>query len=102
MECTVCHTPLSGDLDTFGDIHTPLCRECFFTADPKGDEELEELTKELDDLESDLIEAQSRVDEVEGDIRMVQKKIKDLKSGKRGNEQKDRAMLEKWIEKVAA
>jgi predicted nucleic acid-binding Zn-ribbon protein len=102
MECSVCHTQLANDLDTFGDVHEPLCEDCFFTRDPKSEAELEALTEELDDLESDLEEAQSRIDELEGDIRRVRNNIKDLKAGKRGNEQKDRAMLEKWIEKVAA
>ena len=30
MQCVNCGTPLENDSDTFGDIHQPLCQECFF------------------------------------------------------------------------
>lgn len=30
MECVVCYKPLSGGSDTFSDITTPMCQQCFF------------------------------------------------------------------------
>lgn len=29
VQCAVCEKPLSGGVDTFGDVHAPLCWDCF-------------------------------------------------------------------------
>lgn len=31
MQCTACGAPLTGGLDTFGEVHLPMCMDCFFS-----------------------------------------------------------------------
>jgi hypothetical protein len=102
IECSICHKPLDGTLDTYGDVHEPMCSECFFTRDPKSEAELADLEDGLKDLECDLIEANEHVRVIEGDIFYIQRKIKALKSGKRGDISQELKKLSAWREKVAA
>jgi predicted nuclease with TOPRIM domain len=102
MECSICHTTLANELDTFGDIHEPMCQECFFTRDPKAEAKLADLTDHLDDLECDLAEAEEKVSELQGDIFCVKRRIKELKEGNGISKSAQMAKLSEWCEKVAA
>ena len=34
--CSICHAPLTNGLDTFGDVHFPLCWDCYAYCNANG------------------------------------------------------------------
>lgn len=60
MNCSICGTPLTGGLDTYGDAHWPLCFEDYFT--PPDDEPATET----------LFQQQFRLMELEAEVRRAE------------------------------
>ncbi len=38
MNCSICGTPLSGGLDTFGDVGAELCADCWYDLPENNDD----------------------------------------------------------------
>jgi hypothetical protein len=55
LTCTCCGKPLTGSIDTYGDVGAELCIYCFLTPDFSGD---------IDLLKAELKDARSRLNEI--------------------------------------
>lgn len=73
MTCSACPKKLSGGLDTFGSIRTPLCFDCFLGGDYE-EKEADSLIHKVEEYKS----LEDRYDEVIWGIDDLNRELKDL------------------------
>ena len=84
--CSICGTPLSGALDTFGEVYHQLCQSCFLReSDPTTKkakrekllkQELELVKDDIEAWDEEIEELESKLDEIKSYRRDSQKRLK--------------------------
>lgn len=69
MNCSVCDKPLTGGIDTFGELGTELCMEHFFAPPPPTEDDLRiaELNDELDALADEIEDLEDQLRQLKDD-----------------------------------
>jgi uncharacterized Zn finger protein (UPF0148 family) len=75
LSCTHCGTPLTGGLDTFGEIDAPMCQKHFFAHPPPTEDDLRiaELNDELDGIYDEIEDLEEQL----SDLRNQEWKLQD-------------------------
>jgi hypothetical protein len=76
VACTKCGCPLSGGLDTYGQVGDEQCFDCFMTPDLSEDVDL--LKAELSDARARLSDLEDEMGAVEDDVHRIEQELEAL------------------------
>lgn len=81
INCVICDRPLSGGIDTFGDIDAPCCQTDFFelTQEESFPSIGDQVKGDLKDVERELRKCRNQIDSIEDDISELERGLDELR-----------------------